>query len=302
MPSRACSHTLTGVWVEIWMAEGYCEVGTVTPSRVCEFKFLIHDEDDTYSGHTLTGVWVEILLTESVLLQRSCHTLTGVWVEICILRHVSPGVQPSHPHGCVSWNGKFCYLFFQIVKSHPHGCVSWNSFRVVCLRQTNLVTPSRVCELKSWAGDHWTHGQKSHPHGCVSWNMSDNPSLSAEKVTPSRVCELKWYVRQRRKRMSGLSHPHGCVSWNLLQFRKNNVCLRSHPHGCVSWNFHDVPDTALVRKSHPHGCVSWNCEGSVLEDKKIESHPHGCVSWNNDVFTVINGEVVTPSRVCELKS
>ena len=77
-----CSHTLTGVWVEIQFRQLKQQPNWVTPSRVCELKYpyffiiLI-----STTGHTLTGVWVEILFA---LTHRICHK--------------------SHPHGCVSWN------------------------------------------------------------------------------------------------------------------------------------------------------------------------------------------------------
>ena len=54
----------------------------VTPSRVCELKFILHT---------------------SQLFSSLSHTLTGVWVEIHLsCRHIIRN--GSHPHGCVSWN------------------------------------------------------------------------------------------------------------------------------------------------------------------------------------------------------
>ena len=58
--STTDGHTLTGVWVEISLA---------------------NDIEIKKSGHTLTGVWVEINRTSKIACPE-CHTLTGVWVEI----------------------------------------------------------------------------------------------------------------------------------------------------------------------------------------------------------------------------
>ena len=55
----------------------------------------------------------------------------------------------SHPHGCVSWNGRVQATISVTFKSHPHGCVSWNYDKVRELEERK-VTPSRVCELKFW--------------------------------------------------------------------------------------------------------------------------------------------------------
>ena len=38
-----------------------------------------------------------------------------------------------------------------------------------------------------------------------------------------------------------------------------------------------------------------------IRKKRRRSHPHGCVSWNTIMITKELGNIVTPSRVCELK-
>ena len=75
----------------------------VTPSRVCELKWLFN--------HKMVSLFR--------------HTLTGVWVEISVNVH-SMMTEPSHPHGCVSWNWSSGTMLSSQKQSHPHGCVSWN--------------------------------------------------------------------------------------------------------------------------------------------------------------------------------
>ena len=108
-----------------WLKVKKSAMQKVTPSRVCELKFVYRGLWHQQGSHTLTGVWVE-MLKNSRKLRRF----------------------PSHPHGCVSWN--FTSITYDNgYMSHPHGCVSWNAEwvkgGVVC-----GVTPSRVCELKLW--------------------------------------------------------------------------------------------------------------------------------------------------------
>ena len=119
------SHTLTGVWVEICAWWWIALLLWVTPSRVCELKFIMPLHTPSETRHTLTGVWVEMLLK-------------------CLIGTVCG----SHPHGCVSWNFRpFLFLWKCEVtpsrvcelkciwpcahtwdtQSHPHGCVSWNA-------------------------------------------------------------------------------------------------------------------------------------------------------------------------------
>ena len=118
-PSRVCelkfgnvrsldsaeSHTLTGVWVEIFLINFrflYWQCHTLTgvwvEMTVKSFNILF------LWSHTLTGVWVEIIKLRFIKLYLS-HTLTGVWVEIGGTK-TTDAVGMSHPHGCVSWNSQ----------------------------------------------------------------------------------------------------------------------------------------------------------------------------------------------------
>ena len=120
----------------------------VTPSRVCELKLLYHrkiSRSDT--RHTLTGVWVEIHAHVWKQPATGRHTLTGVWVEIkrVHLRRYLIWVTPS----------RVCELKYQFWLCEI--CRLW-------------VTPSRVCELKFLWYLQNKHCHRSHPHGCVSWN------------------------------------------------------------------------------------------------------------------------------------
>ena len=103
-------HTLTGVWVEICQLWYCCWQSKVTPSRVCELKWLVY----------------------KFKISCSCHTLTGVWVEICGVGFSSNAIL-SHPHGCVSWNVVLLHTIYQYNLSHPHGCVSWNYYILILL-------------------------------------------------------------------------------------------------------------------------------------------------------------------------
>ena len=126
--------------------------------------------------------------------------ILGVW-----------GRPTSHPHGCVSWNS-IDFIPCAINRSHPHGCVSWN---VKELKQhfCSYVTPSRVCELKSFmdfsffrADCHTLTGVWVEIFMLVSslnfrvchtltgvWVEIDpvRAFMLRGFVTPSRVCELK---------------------------------------------------------------------------------------------------------------
>ena len=75
------SHTLTGVWVEIPNPDGTDVFRLVTPSRVCELKWISYNYVSALGSHTLTGVWVEIFTVYYITVSYE-----------------------SHPHGCVSWN------------------------------------------------------------------------------------------------------------------------------------------------------------------------------------------------------
>ena len=127
----------------------------VTPSRVCELKYLITSINwETRVGHTLTGVWVEMVCFPIGIFQSLSHP------HGCVSWNLSPVTSvkfrmKSHPHGCVSWNALIIHLT-NGRRSHPHGCVSWNQITLTrCLCQKR-VTPSRVCELKykNWGYAH----------------------------------------------------------------------------------------------------------------------------------------------------
>ena len=139
------------------------------------------------------------------------------------------------------------------------------------------VTPSRVCELKY---DYDNKRTRQH-------------------VTPSRVCELKWKSSDKQN-SAGSCHTLTGVWVEIWLRLLYNLFIKSHPHGCVSWNISDLIFTVNFG-SHPHGCVSWNIKSaSAVKNAKV-SHPHGCVSWNYAVCRAYLNNVVTPSRVCELK-
>ena len=99
------------------------------------------------------------------------HTLTGVWVEI-----LGYGIKP-YLNACHTLTGVWVEM----------------SITVPLIFIEN-VTPSRVCELKSFHKGYSLFHYMSHPHGCVSWN----------------------YLQQFSYITCNLSHPHGCVSWNAL--------------------------------------------------------------------------------------
>ena len=339
IPKDRCSHTLTGVWVEI----------------------IVIGSSQLSGGHTLTGVWVEIQHRWTLFSARQSHTLTGVWVEISAAA-MSCRSRRSHPHGCVSWNvdtmeeikpllvtpSRVCelkstlqsifisaightltgvwvemlrsiwsrkslchtltgvwveiYNFYRLAaysKSHPHGCVSWNS--TFCIEDSAFI--------------------RSHPHGCVSWNpqqatlslpSSVTPSRVCELksatgcefyqagVTPSRVCELKFDEYGKELVTAVMSHPHGCVSWNYRWFWWAANLLCHTLTGV--WVEICSPDLTYWHIwSHPHGCVSWN----LLCPQRIHDRwSHTLTGVWVEIFTAVGvtyAENVTPSRVCELK-
>ena len=125
LQAKIFSHTLTGVWVEIGRLFDIPSASAVTPSRVCELKF---------------GQGVNMPQTYSVTPSRVCelkfvlgmivgfiigHTLTGVWVEIYNLLRGRP------PPTCHTLTGVWVEIFLLFL---------WYLLEIV--------TPSRVCELK----------------------------------------------------------------------------------------------------------------------------------------------------------
>ena len=79
---KVLCHTLTGVWVEIVQPPLFLMISSVTPSRVCELKYL-----QSKSGHRIS---------ESHPHGCVSWNFNGIIVVQIYLR--------SHPHGCVSWN------------------------------------------------------------------------------------------------------------------------------------------------------------------------------------------------------
>ena len=146
-----------------------CPYYLVTPSRVCELKWLLCRYWRFVPRHTLTGVWVEMnqqCYIKKLFLSHPHGCVS--WNDIsAVVIYLHIGVTPSrvcelkstnianrscaimsHPHGCVSWNNVISTFWNDLVLSHPHGCVSWNSHQL-------------------WYLLFW---YRSHPHGCVSWN------------------------------------------------------------------------------------------------------------------------------------
>ena len=157
--------------------------------------------------------------------------------RVCELKSVNvyklQQAEPSHPHGCVSWN----YLNGEL--SESLNCHTLTGVWVeICdgfyAQNTTMVTPSRVCELKSIIIQINNILQMSHPHGCVSWNCPRVLLMLKQQVTPSRVCELK-YIRVSQD-------PAGCCHTLTGVWVEIDICINiirkpeSHPHGCVSWN------------------------------------------------------------------
>ena len=180
-PSRVCElksalfvskhltngHTLTGVWVEMkfhqskqshqlshphgcvsWnMSCGIpAERNSVTPSRVCELKFLTTGISNFFNLSHPHGCvsWNYAIIGNGGAL--GSHTLTGVWVEINYNFTIKMPlrVTPS----------RVCELKFQTTRnrkppiSHTLTGV-WVEIPGVFLWEISVaVTPSRVCELK----------------------------------------------------------------------------------------------------------------------------------------------------------
>ena len=164
-----------------------------------------------------------------------------------------------------------------------------------------IVTPSRVCELKSeLCICQLRYGAASHPHGCVSWNGFEaefffscfGHTLTGVWVEITRKHDAYLHFLQ--------SHPHGCVSWND---KVNAVCIQ--------WNGHTLTGV-WVEISCSQGCFFGNnvtpsrvCELKSLRRSSVPLvclvNPHGCVSWNLSIARFFHPSRITPSRVCELK-
>ena len=92
-----------------------------------------------------------------------------MWVEI-LRQELYNMNNPSHPHGCVSWN-LLCGVIVIYRTGHTLTGVWVEMPRYGCCMEWSIVTPSRVCELKCSCKCGNCARDKSHPHGCVSWNI-----------------------------------------------------------------------------------------------------------------------------------
>ena len=181
-PSRVCELK--------YLPQAYLDrLEEVTPSRVCELKLYFWKEFDTYKVSHPHGCvsWNTTVL--GLISPEKGHTLTGVWVEIA------------------DWATNT-----QIDSGHTLTGVWVEMLPYVLHTNQLIVTPSRVCELKSGA-------------------LVVDVIIYGHTLTGVWVeIEKRGYLREKLE-----SHPHGCVSWNNV-WRKSCPCSTSHPHGCVSWN------------------------------------------------------------------
>ena len=292
------SHTLTGVWVEIFAASNNLSRLSVTPSRVCELK---------YSA-----------LCSAVFSVVSHPHGCVSWNKI--VRHVAPPQKGSHPHGCVSWNLTESVLLQRSWVTPSRVCelkfgIEW-AVNALC-----MVTPSRVCELKYEHLNGHSEMILSHPHGCVSWNVRVR-ELKLHSLRHTLTGVWVEMMKKIKKLSEILSHPHGCVSWNSF-FIDIIIAHSCHTLTGVWVEIFFMCFLSASDGSHPHGCVSWNAKVDFSALTATMSHPHGCVSWNDKVsyfcidlwchtLTGVWVEIfsccrqatinlVTPSRVCELK-
>ena len=189
-----------------------CPYYLVTPSRVCELKWLLCRYWRFVPRHTLTGVWVEMNQQCYIKKLFLSHPHGCVSWNISIKPSIANNIK-SHPHGCVSWNLIYCWIIQQFPMSHPHGCVSWNH-HVFINNKRFFVTPSRVCELK-YVLEVWNNVEICHTLTGVWVEIQQQlfPFVwecrhtltgvwvemicrhgwePTRMVTPSRVCELKY--------------------------------------------------------------------------------------------------------------
>ena len=139
-------HTLTGVWVEICRYSSTIWNHSVTPSRVCELKYLEQFvKPPSYSSHP-----------------HGCVSWNFSQIQLYRLFW-------SHPHGCVSWNPENTKIK-KYFESHTLTGVWVEIFICGWIANIFVVTPSRVCELKLHHNKSHLQNYWSHPHGCVSWN------------------------------------------------------------------------------------------------------------------------------------
>ena len=163
-----------------------------------------------------------------------------------------------------------------------------------------VVTPSRVCELKSRIGQ-------------PPWSESESHTLTG--VWVEIVCRAFLAAVRLCHTLTGVwVEIFPCISstfsachtltgvWvEISLWPGTTSILMSHPHGCVSWNgilrtlFH------IHTKSHPHGCVSWNWFKLSCHWVSLSHTLTGVWVETASLYTYSNSSRVTPSRVCELK-
>ena len=143
-----------------------------------------------------------------------------------------------------------------------------------------IVTPSRVCELKSAASA---------------------PADTQQQVTPSRVCELKFAAPFVTKVVSEKSHPHGCVSWNCVLHTLENSRPCVTPSRVCELKFKSKANAEKYLESHPHGCVSWNHNALDKMHSGYVTPSRVCELKFAAIYLNSSVSAVTPSRVCELK-
>ena len=209
---EAISHTLTGVWVEIWylsytltaflghtLTGVWVEIFTVYyitvsyeshPHGCVSWNYILPRKRLLPSRHTLTGVWVEIFKSAISLVHPQGHTLTGVWVEIYFKEAKESALQ-SHPHGCVSWN-KYKKIRSLIDKVTPSRVCELKLYTSLGLLPDGFVTPSRVCELKFEISAALVIFSNVTPSRVCELKSVMIHTRKSNVVTPSRVCELKY--------------------------------------------------------------------------------------------------------------
>ena len=166
--SESLSHTLTGVWVEIYI------------NRTSIFNV---------KSHTLTGVWVEIRPSCWVCFWIAASHPHGCvsWNALCLFVVYTYVVTPSRV--CeLKYVIKVCYIHCVVTPSRV--CeLKWKF--CIWAMYWSCHTLTGVWVEIFVVSDSWQWNISSHPHGCVSWNPYPAANCSGCGVTPSRVCELK---------------------------------------------------------------------------------------------------------------
>ena len=97
------------------------------------------------------------------------------------------------------------------------------------------------------------------------------------------------------------SHTLTGVWVEILQFRVREF-TDSHTLTGVWVEIQIQTISIIFSISHTLTGVWVEINSDVLIELKSMSHPHGCVSWNPKKLQIWLCQLVTPSRVCELKS